>query len=89
VPQAPAPPSPPPPAPTATLHVESDPAGAKVKEEGDTMCEQTPCDIVYRGAVADPGYEHLLVFLKSGYRLERKIVKGTATPVSVKLTKAR
>lgn len=88
VPQAPAPPSPPPVA-TATLHVESDPTGAKVKEEGDTMCEQTPCDIVYRGAVADPGYEHLLVFLKSGYRLERKIVKGTATPVSVKLTKAR
>jgi serine/threonine-protein kinase len=87
VPQAPAPL--PPPVSTATLHVETDPPGAKVKEEGDTMCELTPCDIVYRGAVADPGYEHLLVFLKSGYRLERKIVKGTATPVSVKLTKAR
>jgi serine/threonine-protein kinase len=86
----PQPPTPPPPSvPTATLHVETDPSGAKVKEEGDTMCEQTPCDIVYRGAVADPGYEHLLVFLKSGYRLERKIVKGTGTPVSVKLTKAR
>jgi serine/threonine-protein kinase len=88
VPQPP-PPAPPPTVPTATLHVDTDPSGAKVKEEGDTMCEQTPCDIVYRGAVADPGYEHLLVFLKSGYKLERKIVKGTATPVSVKLTKAR
>ncbi len=85
----PLPPAPPPPIPTMTLHVDTDPAGAKVKEEGDTMCEVTPCDIVYHGAVANPGYEHLLLFLKSGYKLERKIVKTTASPVSVKLTKAR
>jgi hypothetical protein len=53
------------------------------------MCEATPCDIVYRGALADPAYEHLLMFFKAGFRLERKIVKASASPVSVKLVKAR
>jgi serine/threonine-protein kinase len=91
----PAPPPPPaptvPPAPkvTATLHVETDPPGAKVKEEGDLVCEATPCDIVYAGEQADPTYEHLLTFLKSDYKLERKLVKVSASPLSVKLTRAR
>jgi hypothetical protein len=84
-----APASPAPPSPTATLHVETDPPGAKVKEEGDTMCEVTPCDIVYIGAPADPAYEHLLTFMKADYKLERKIVKTGASPLSVKLNKAR
>jgi serine/threonine-protein kinase len=89
---APPPPPPPPPAPpkpTATLHVDTDPPGAKVKEEGETMCESTPCDIVYTGEQADPTYEHLLSFLKSDYKLERKIVKVSASPLTVKMTKAR
>jgi hypothetical protein len=93
---APAPPQtaivphpPPPPVPSALLHIETDPAGAKVKEEGDTVCESTPCDVVYRGALADPGYEHLLMFLKADYKLERKIVRASASPLSVKLSKAR
>jgi serine/threonine-protein kinase len=74
---------------TATLHVETDPPGAKVKEEGETLCEATPCDIVYTGDQADPTVEHLLSFLKSDYKLERKIVKISASPLSVKLTRAR
>jgi serine/threonine-protein kinase len=85
----PAPPPPPAPKVTATLHVETDPPGAKVKEEGDLMCEATPCDIVYTGEQADPTYEHLLTFLKSDYKLERKLVKVSASPLSVKLTRAR
>jgi serine/threonine protein kinase len=82
----PAPPSTPPPAPavTSTLHVETDPPGAKVKEEGDVMCEATPCDIVYTGEKADPTYEHLLTFLKSDYKLE-----VGASPISLKMTRAR
>ncbi len=76
-------------APTAKLHVETDPPGAKVKEEGDTVCESTPCDIFYVGDVADGGVEHLLVFLKSGYKLERKLATSAASPLKVKLTQSR
>jgi hypothetical protein len=88
---APPPPSATPPVPrvTATLHVETDPSGAKVKEEGDVVCEVTPCDIAYSGEQADPTYEHLLTFLKSDYRLERKLVKVGASPLTVKMTRAR
>jgi hypothetical protein len=74
---------------TATLHVESEPSGVKVKEEGDVVCEATPCDIAYTGEQADPTYEHLLTFLKSDYRLERKLVKVGASPLTVKMTRAR
>jgi serine/threonine protein kinase len=85
------PPVPPPPAPkpTATLHIETDPPGVKIKEEGETMCEATPCDIVYTGDQADPTYEHLLSFLKADYKLERKLVKVSASPLTVKMTRAR
>ena len=83
------PPPPPPPKVTATLHVETDPPGAKVKEEGDLVCEATPCDIVYSGEQADPTYEHLLTFLKADFKLERKLVKVSGAPLSVRMTRAR
>lgn len=74
---------------TATLHVETTPEGARVKEEGDTVCEATPCDIAYSGEGASPNFEHLLVFMKADYKLERKLVTVDISPVHVKLTKAR
>ncbi|HTB77022.1 MAG TPA: serine/threonine-protein kinase [Polyangiaceae bacterium] len=77
-----------PPKATATLHVETDPPGAKVNEEGETMCPSTPCNIVYSGHAADPSVEHMLAFLLPGYRLERKVTTATGSPVTVKLTKA-
>lgn len=77
------------PKPTATLHVETIPPGAKVKEEGDTMCDATPCDIVYSGEGASPSTEHLLVFMKPDYKLERKLVTVDISPVRIKLTKAK
>ena len=77
------------PQPTSTLRVETDPPGVKVKEEGDTLCEATPCDIVYRGAQADPTYEHLLTFLKADYKLEHKLVKVSASPITVHMARAR
>jgi eukaryotic-like serine/threonine-protein kinase len=91
IPPPPPPLPPPPPAPkvTATLHVETDPPGAKVKEEGDLVCEATPCDINYSGEQADPTYEHLLTFLKADFKLERKLVKVSASPISVHMTRAR
>jgi serine/threonine-protein kinase len=91
-PLPPPPPPPPPPAapkPTATLHVETEPPGVKIKEEGDVVCEATPCDIAYVGDQADPTIEHLLLFLKADYKLERKLVKVTASPLTVKMTRAR
>jgi len=90
VPAPPPSPTPPPaPRPKATLHVETEPPGAKIKEEGDVVCEATPCDIVYTGDQADPTYEHLLTFLKADYKLERKLVKVSASPYSVRLTRSR
>ncbi len=74
---------------TAALHVDTDPSGAKVKEDGEVMCEATPCDVVYTGAQADPTFEHLLTFLKADYKLERKIVKLSASPYSLKMTRVR
>ena len=86
---APPPPAPPPPKATATLHVETDPVGAKVNEEGELMCAPTPCDVVYVGEAAEPASEHLLAFLLPGYKLERKVARVTDSPVIVRLTKAR
>jgi hypothetical protein len=74
---------------TATLHVETIPPGARVKEEGETLCESTPCDIVYTGDAAGEGVEHLLVFMKADYKLERKVVTTSGPPVQVKLIKAK
>ena len=78
-----------PPVPTVTLHVVTDPPGAKVREDNLDVCASTPCDIVYKGDAADPTIEHLLVFLKSDYRVEKKLAKVSASPLTVKLSKDR
>jgi serine/threonine-protein kinase len=74
---------------SATMHLETVPPGAKVKEEGETLCEATPCDVAYKGEAAGPSVEHLLVFMKAGYKLERKIATVDASPLRVKLTRAQ
>jgi serine/threonine-protein kinase len=74
---------------TAKLHIETVPAGAKVKEEGETLCEATPCDVVFKGTAADPKTEHLLVFLKADYKLEHKVATMATPAISVKLTHAK
>ena len=73
---------------TAVVHVTSDPPGARVKEEGEALCEATPCDIVYRGAAAAPGTEHLLMLLLPGYKLETAIATPTSSAISIKLTRS-
>jgi serine/threonine-protein kinase len=78
-------------APSATLvkvRVNTDPDGASVKEDGVEMCSSTPCDILYKGADADPTRDHKLSFMRNGYRVENKTVKVGDSPVTVKLTVA-
>ena len=79
----------PPPVPTVVLHVETDPSGARIKEDGLEICAATPCDIVYKGDANDGGTEHLLEFTKSEYKVERKLVKATRYPYFLKMTRQR
>ncbi|HEX3344008.1 MAG TPA: serine/threonine-protein kinase, partial [Polyangiaceae bacterium] len=70
------------------VRVNTDPDGASVKEDGVELCSSTPCDILYKGADADPTREHKLSFTRNGYRVENKTVKVGDSPVNVKLTVA-
>jgi eukaryotic-like serine/threonine-protein kinase len=89
-PSASAPPAEVAPAPVAIvkLRVNTDPDGASVKEDGVELCGSTPCDILYKGADADPAREHKLTLSRPGFRLEARTVKVGDSPVAVKLTKA-
>lgn len=81
---------PPPPKPKATLHVVTDPPGARVLEESLERCKETPCDIVYEGAEASAMFEHMLEFRKSDYKVLKKSFSfaGDAGTVTVKMAKA-
>jgi hypothetical protein len=69
------------------VRITSMPDGASVKEDGVELCSSTPCDILYRGADADPTREHRLTVLRTGYRPETKSVKVTDNSlILVKLT---
>jgi serine/threonine-protein kinase len=70
------------------VRINSEPDGASVKEDGVEICTSTPCDVSYRGAEADPGREHKLLFSKPGFKVESKVVRVGDSPVTVKLTKA-
>jgi eukaryotic-like serine/threonine-protein kinase len=67
------------------LHVNTDPDGANVKENGVELCSATPCDIVYEGEEADPVREHKLTLARPGYRVEMRGVKADDSGVNVKL----
>jgi eukaryotic-like serine/threonine-protein kinase len=69
------------------VRVNSDPAGATVKEDGVELCGSTPCDIVYKGSDADPSREHALVVARPGFRPERTVVNGSDATIVVRLTK--
>ena len=79
---APPPPPPPPEPPKPTgLKATSEPAGAKVMEEGKELCASTPCEIVF----ADTTKAHKITFVKAGYRFENRTVHASDAPLSVKL----
>jgi eukaryotic-like serine/threonine-protein kinase len=57
------------------VHVESDPAGATVSENGTDLCAQTPCDLTFTDDAAKG--EHKLSFSKKGYK-SSKITLGVS-----------
>ena len=84
----PAVPAPPPkPVPTLVMHIDTSPSGAKVKEDDLIVCAATPCDVTFKGDAADTSIEHLFVFQKPGYRVERKIAKADKDPLVVRLSR--
>jgi serine/threonine protein kinase len=70
------------------VRINTDPDGATVKEDGVELCGSTPCDLLYKGADADPTREHKLTLSRPGYRVETKTLKVGDGPIAVKLTKA-
>ncbi len=70
------------------VRINTDPDGATVKEDGVELCGSTPCDLLYKGADADPGREHKLTLTRPGYRIETRTLKVGEGPVAVKLTRA-
>jgi|CZKU01.1.fsa_nt_gi serine/threonine-protein kinase len=78
----------PPPVAIVKVRINTDPDGATVKEDGVELCGSTPCDILYKGADADPGREHKLALSRQGYKVETRTLKVGDSPLAVKLAKA-
>jgi serine/threonine-protein kinase len=70
------------------VRVNSDPDGASVKEDGVELCSSTPCDILYKGADADPARDHKLTLARQGYKSDTRNVRVGDSPITVKLAKA-
>ncbi len=82
------PPPPPTPVITTTLSVRfvSDPPGASVKENGEELCAATPCEHPF---AADMSVEHKVVFARSGYLPETRVVRGADAQIAVTLSPVR
>ena len=71
------------------LRINTNPDGASVKEDGYEVCNSTPCEVTYRGAIdADLAKDHKLLISKTGYKVESKTVRIGDSPITVKLTRA-
>jgi serine/threonine-protein kinase len=70
------------------VRVNSEPDGASVKEDGVELCSSTPCDILYKGADADPARDHKLTIARQGYKSDTRSVRVNESPIMVKLAKA-
>jgi serine/threonine-protein kinase len=71
----------------AMIRVVSDPAGASVRDETNELCASTPCDLTFKGDLADASRLHKLTIVKPGYRSETRTVKRSDSPLNVKLAK--
>jgi hypothetical protein len=69
------------------IHVVTEPAGAMVRDDTMELCSATPCDVTFKGDLADPHRLHKLTFVKPGHRIETRTVKASDSPVRVKLAK--
>ena len=72
----------------AKVRINTDPDGASVKEDGVELCGSTPCDILYKGADADPARDHKLTLTRQGFKIETRTLKIGDSPLTVKLVKA-
>jgi eukaryotic-like serine/threonine-protein kinase len=72
---------------TSTIHVVTEPSGAVVRDDTMELCSATPCDVAFKGDLADPHRLHKLTITKPGYRIENRTVKSTDSPVHLKLAK--
>jgi serine/threonine protein kinase len=67
------------------VHIETDPSGASVAiKDGKDLCENTPCDIPFRGAEAAADKIHKLTVSKKGYK--SKDIKVSPVDDKVKVT---
>jgi hypothetical protein len=73
----------------ARIRLNTEPDGASVHEEGVEVCSSTPCDILYTGADADPGAQHVYTFARGGYRTATRSVRLSDSPVSVQMVATR
>ena len=72
----------------AKVRLNTEPDTARVSEDGVDLCE-TPCEVTYKGADAEPSRVHLLTFARRGYRSETRTLRIADSPVMVKLNAAR
>jgi hypothetical protein len=72
----------------AKVRVNSEPDSAHVSEDGVELCSSTPCDILYKGADAEPMRKHTLTFARRGYRSETRTLRAAESPLSVKLSRS-
>ncbi|MEZ4300896.1 MAG: serine/threonine-protein kinase [Polyangiaceae bacterium] len=68
------------------VHVESDPSGASVSEDGKELCAATPCDVTFAGeAGSGTPKEHKLSLNKKGYKNTPLVVSAGDEKASTKL----
>jgi hypothetical protein len=69
------------------VRLNSEPDGASVSEDGAELCSSTPCDILYKGADAEPTRAHALTIARRGFRTETLAVRPPDSPILVTLTR--
>jgi hypothetical protein len=74
------------PAPKLSVHFQTDPPGASVKENNNELCPATPCDYSFSG---DAAAEHKVVIARPGFRPETRVVHGSDAQVAVTLAAAK
>jgi serine/threonine-protein kinase len=72
------------------VRVESDPSGATVRRDnrdGEELCRDTPCDLIFKGSDATPGKDIKIHVTKKGFSGESKTIHiGSEDKVSVRLS---
>ena len=69
------------------IHIETVPAGARVREGSVDVCLATPCDVSYGTDDASARAPHRLEFSKVGFANEIRTVRVVDGPVTVRLLK--